>query len=161
MSQINNDNQRMWDLIRFCRGELHSEDLITDEEFCELAKDHAAVKRLEDYDKRVTAMSTMKYEAHITIEPVFDERLTEFQNICGRYGFKAADLIMQKSRKDTPTRSSRDTFCTGWGNDSSILKTVTEGLVSDLIDRRFSVWRYKVEETLFDKRFTVKELTEA
>lgn len=44
-------NQRQWDLIRFCRQELLSEILITEDEFDELAKDHAAVQRLEDYDE--------------------------------------------------------------------------------------------------------------
>lgn len=44
-------NQRMWDLIRYQRAELHEAGLITDDEYAELAKDHAAVKRLEDYDK--------------------------------------------------------------------------------------------------------------
>lgn len=43
-------NQRMWDLVRFMRADLHNDGLITDEEYTELAQDHAAVKRLEDYD---------------------------------------------------------------------------------------------------------------
>lgn len=44
-------NQRMWDLVRHQRSELLQEGLITEDEYAELAQDHAAVKRLEDYDE--------------------------------------------------------------------------------------------------------------
>lgn len=43
-------NQRTWDLLRFCRSQLHNEMLITDEEYALLAEDHPAVNRLGDYD---------------------------------------------------------------------------------------------------------------
>ena len=43
-------NQREQDLIRYCRSDLHDANLITDDEYVELAKKHDAVKRLEDYD---------------------------------------------------------------------------------------------------------------
>ena len=43
-------NQRVHDLVRFMRQELHQEGLITDEEYAVLAQDHGAVVRLEDYD---------------------------------------------------------------------------------------------------------------
>lgn len=44
-------NQRMWDLVRYQRSHLLEAELITMDEYDELAKDHAAVKRLEDYDE--------------------------------------------------------------------------------------------------------------
>jgi hypothetical protein len=47
---LSKDTQRMWDLLRYFRADLHAEDLITDAELFELAADHAAVKRLEKYD---------------------------------------------------------------------------------------------------------------
>ena len=43
-------NQRLWDLVRHQRAELHETDLITDEEYAMLAEDHPAVARLETYD---------------------------------------------------------------------------------------------------------------
>lgn len=44
-------NQRVHDLVRFMRSELHREGLITDEEYAGLASDsYGVVKRLEDYD---------------------------------------------------------------------------------------------------------------
>lgn len=45
------DNQRLFDLVRQQRMELHEVELITDEEYIELAKEHSAVARLEDYDE--------------------------------------------------------------------------------------------------------------
>jgi hypothetical protein len=42
--------QRMWDLVRYMRGKLHTDGLITDEEFALLVVDHPAVARLEAYD---------------------------------------------------------------------------------------------------------------
>lgn len=44
-------NQRLHDLVRHQRSALHVAGLISNEEYSELAQDHAAVKRLEDYDK--------------------------------------------------------------------------------------------------------------
>src|SRR6266403_1029314 len=43
-------NQRVHDLVRFMRTELHNEGLITDEEYVSLAGDSGALQRLEDYD---------------------------------------------------------------------------------------------------------------
>lgn len=59
-------HQRMWDLIRYQRQELHTAGLITDDEYGELAQDHPAVKRLEDYDKlaaRLTELAQLVREA--------------------------------------------------------------------------------------------------
>jgi hypothetical protein len=53
-------NQRQWDLIRYQRSELHTAGLITDDEYAELAKDHAAVQRLEDYDAVRTELSALR-----------------------------------------------------------------------------------------------------
>lgn len=49
------DPQRLWDLVRYMRSELHEKQLVTDDEYFELAKDHAAVARLEqdDVDRRM------------------------------------------------------------------------------------------------------------
>lgn len=49
-------NQRLYDLVRWSRMELHRANLISDEEYVELAQDHSAVKRLENYDASVAAL---------------------------------------------------------------------------------------------------------
>ena len=41
----------MWDLVRYCRATLLTDELITMDEYGELAEDHSTVKRLEGYDK--------------------------------------------------------------------------------------------------------------
>ncbi len=49
--------QRLTDLVRYQRQELHVAGLITDEEYFGLAKDHAAVARLESYDETRAALT--------------------------------------------------------------------------------------------------------
>lgn len=45
------DNQRLIDLVRYCRHRLHEENLITDEEFADLVKvGSESARRLESYD---------------------------------------------------------------------------------------------------------------
>ncbi len=92
------------------------------------------------------------YEAHVTIEPVFDGRLEEFKTACSDFGFRAAELLMKKRKEDTPERSSYDTFCTGRSKDYSDLHTRMVNLVSKLNVLSFQVWRYKLEATLLDVR---------
>jgi len=43
------DAQRLWDLVRYNRHELHHAGLITDDEYAELTADTASVARLEYY----------------------------------------------------------------------------------------------------------------
>jgi len=45
-------HQRAWDLLRYARHLLHTENMLTNEEYALLAQDHEAVTRLEDYDAR-------------------------------------------------------------------------------------------------------------
>lgn len=44
------DTQRLIDLVRYCRAELHCTDLITDEEYAELASITGSPARLRSYD---------------------------------------------------------------------------------------------------------------
>ena len=49
--------QRLYDLVRYCRGELHEEGLITDREYAEMASwGSASARRLEDYDEAVATL---------------------------------------------------------------------------------------------------------
>lgn len=61
-------NQRMWDLVRYMRSELHTANLITDVEYALLAEDHAAVKRLEDYDALRKAARNVPDPEHTVLE---------------------------------------------------------------------------------------------
>lgn len=99
-------------------------------------------------------MEAKYYESHITIEPVFGSRLQMFKNICSVFSFKAADLLMQKDRKETAKRSAKDTFCTGRDKDFENLKNRMECLALHLRFENFQVWRCKIEAVLIDERVT-------
>jgi hypothetical protein len=92
------------------------------------------------------------YEAHVTTEPVFDERFDVFTSTATRYGFKPAKLLLQKRASDTPERSSKDSFCTGRGKDYNELRKRAEDLVYALNTAGIKVWRYKIESVLLDIR---------
>ena len=56
------------------------------------------------------------YEAHVTVEPVFDDALEEFKRIAAAYQFRVADLLMQKRAENTRVEV-RHVFCTGRATD--------------------------------------------
>jgi NTP pyrophosphatase (non-canonical NTP hydrolase) len=93
------------------------------------------------------------YEAHVTIEPVFEERLAHFKEVCHDYKFHVANLLMQKRKNDTEERSKNDSFCTGRGISYTDIKTRMLALVNRLEKEGFKVWRYKIESTLLDSRY--------
>lgn len=92
------------------------------------------------------------YEAHVTVEPVFGERLDQFKAICSHFNFKAANLLMQKRKDDTPERSKHDTFATGHSQTWTDIVCRVTGIVVALRSSGFKVWRYKIEDTLLDSR---------
>lgn len=92
------------------------------------------------------------YEAHVTIEPVFDGDLEKVSRIAAHHGFRVADLLMQKRKDDTPERSAKDTFCTGHSRDLDDITGRTRLLVIDLMGNGWKVWRYKIEDTVLDSR---------
>jgi NTP pyrophosphatase (non-canonical NTP hydrolase) len=93
------------------------------------------------------------YEAHVTVEPVFEERLEEFKIICHDYKFRVANLLMQKRKSDTEERSKNDSFCTGRGISDTDMEKRMMKLVNRLEKEGFKVWRYKIESTLLDSRY--------
>lgn len=97
------------------------------------------------------------YEAHITVEPVFEERLERFKVICHDYKFRVASLLMQKRSHDTEERSKNDSFCTGRGISYTDTKKRMLALVDRLEKEGFKVWRYKIESTLLDSRYDDSE----
>ena len=93
------------------------------------------------------------FESHITIEPVFDNDLEKFKNICSDYKFHVATLLLQKRKEDSAERSKNDSFCTGRGSELNDLKNRMLNLVQHLIKENFVVWRYKIESVLIDSRY--------
>lgn len=98
------------------------------------------------------------YEAHVTIEPVFEERLERFKTLCADYKFHVASLLMQKRKTDTPERSANDSFCTGRSTSYSDLEGRMLALVQLLRAQSFEVWRYKIESTMLDSRYDDSKL---
>lgn len=96
---------------------------------------------------------SLYYECHITVEPVFDDKLELMKELCRSYQFRVADLLMQKRKADSPARSMYDTFCTGRHKDYKTLEARMELLIRDLQLWGFKVWRYKIEDALIDSRY--------
>lgn len=93
------------------------------------------------------------FECHITIEPVFEDELSLVSSLARQYGFRPAKLLMQKRKNDTPTRSRHDTFLTGRGYDLDDLSARMSLTIEAIQDVGIVVWRYKIEETVFDSRY--------
>lgn len=96
--------------------------------------------------------ATHYFEAHVTIEPVFDDRLDQARVIAERWRFRLADLLMQKRAVDTAQRLSKDTFMTGTAKHLPDIRRRMTLLVTDLKAAGFTVWRYKIEDTVVDSR---------
>lgn len=111
-----------------------------------------AIRKAYLEDKQRVTKAKLYYEAHVTIEPVFDEARERADVLAQKHGFKLAKLLMQKRQVDVAERSKFDTFMTG---HDTILERITErtsSLVTDLRAAGFTVWRYKLEDTLLDSR---------
>lgn len=95
----------------------------------------------------------MYYKCHITIEPVFEEKLEVVKDIAANHKFKVAELLMQKRKEDTAERSKYDTFMTGHEKDHcDDLMIRMVNCIKELKDKGFKVWRYKIEHITMDSR---------
>lgn len=96
------------------------------------------------------------FEAHVTIEPVFGERLKTLKAISEEHGFKVATLLMKKEAEDSSEPSRTDTFTTGRSASLKELTMNTQSLVKCLQSVGFQVWRYKIESTIVDSKYDDK-----
>ena len=92
------------------------------------------------------------YEAHVTIEPIFDDARESAAITAQQFGFKLAKLLMQKRVADAPEQSKFDTFMTSHSRDFEDIVNRTKELVAALKNKGFSVWRYKIEDIVVDSR---------
>lgn len=93
------------------------------------------------------------FESHITIEPVFDDRLTLASTIAKEYGFKIADLLMKKRASDTEQRSKHDTFMSSRSKSYDDIDRRMQDLICKLLELDFVIWRYKIENILCDSKY--------
>lgn len=98
------------------------------------------------------AVAKLYFESHVTIEPIYDEKLEIASNIAKLHGFKIATLLMKKRAEDTETRSQYDTFMTAHSKSLSKMIIGITGLVEELQKQGFKVWRYKIEDIMMDSR---------
>jgi hypothetical protein len=92
------------------------------------------------------------FECHVTIEPIFDEKLDAAKLLAQKFGFKIASLLMKKRETETETRSKYDTFMTAHDKDLGNMKLRLTHLVHELKVQKFKIWRYKIEDTVMDSR---------
>jgi len=102
----------------------------------------------------VSSQEVTYYESHVTIEPVFGERLELFTSLCNKHQFRVAKLLMQRHKEDEPTSSTKDSFCTGRSSTFVELKTRMTELVAELRIGEFKPLRAKIEAVVFDERYT-------
>lgn len=93
------------------------------------------------------------FESHITVEPVFDDKLEKLKKIAAKYEFRIAELLMKKRASDSEFRSRYDTFCTGNSKHYDQLRNRMYAFEEEAQAAGFQIWRHKIENTLLDERF--------
>ncbi len=98
------------------------------------------------------------YECHITIEPVFGDKLEEAKVLGLQWGFRPAKLLLQRRKEDTEERSKNDTFLTSHDERYDNLRDRMIGMCRSLNAADYKVWRYKIEYIMLDSRNDPDEL---
>jgi hypothetical protein len=91
------------------------------------------------------------FEAHITIDPVPEDKLDDLRQFVKKYGFRVADLY-----KVNGERSVVDSFMTARDTEFKELDIRTAACVAALTMLGYTVRRYKIENTLLDVRLAVQ-----
>lgn len=90
------------------------------------------------------------YEAHVTLDPVFDDDLAKLKQLATAHHFRVADLFMQKRREDTPERSKFDAFTTARATSYDDLRLRSTCFADACHAAGFKVRRLKIEAALLD-----------
>lgn len=99
--------QRLFDLVRYQRHELFEANLISDEEFTELAKEHAAVARLESYDEVRAKITALEAEMKRLRDGLTSLRMEHIdQDVLGVN--TAIDELLSRQRRLDGTTVSND-----------------------------------------------------
>lgn len=98
-------------------------------------------------------VSDLYFECHVTIEPVFGERLKLAQDLSRNHKFKVAELLMKKrDSHDEFEPSDYDTFTTGHSKYYSDIRDRMIALIENLKNNEFKILRYKIEDTVCDSK---------
>lgn len=98
-------------------------------------------------------MTPIYYEAHVTVEPCFGERLEALNKLVAHSGFRVANLVMLG--KNYPNQ--KDSFISGRDPTAEMMTVRVFDLVKRLVLEGFQVYRFKIEATLFDTKRHEKE----
>ena len=90
------------------------------------------------------------FESHITTDPVFGDALTTFRQVAQKTSFRVADLVLMKPGLDE--KHVGDIFMSTRSTDYTDIHDRTLKCVALLQQCGFNVRRYKIENTLIDKR---------
>ncbi len=92
------------------------------------------------------------YECHITVDPVFKDKLDILIAQAGNQYFRVADLVMLKEDGSSKV-STKDAFLTGRHEDFNILYERMHELIRCLKWWGFTIRRYKIEKTILDSKY--------
>ena len=95
---------------------------------------------------------TLYFECHITLDPVFEDKLETLKELCLPFGYKVASLLMKKREQDAPTMSMYDTFTTGHKMKYEDAEASVKAIVPLLLKHGYNVRRYKIEDVIIDSR---------
>ena len=98
-------------------------------------------------------MSYPYFECHVTVAPVFNAQLELFKNICIKYNFKVAELLMKKDKDDPEILSQLDSFSSAKSNSFHEMKNRLANLLSELKSNSFTILRYKIEFSAWDSKY--------
>lgn len=88
------------------------------------------------------------YEIHVTIDPVYGEKLEHFKYLAEIFRFKVANLIKQNGQPN-----DRDQFATSHTDTLAKATERTRHFVDSLRNADFNVRRYKVEQIILDSKY--------
>lgn len=92
------------------------------------------------------------FEAHVTIDPVFGKDLENLKLIASNETFRVAKLVLRKTSNSEEMHVD-DSFMTARSDDYQNILNRTLAVVEALdADSRYNVRRYKIENTLLDRR---------
>lgn len=92
------------------------------------------------------------YECHITIEPVFEDRLIQLQEVASTHSFKVANLILRKSHSDPGIPAQDDTFCSAKSDNLETLRAQMLLMLENLMAFGYKILRYKIESIVIDSK---------
>lgn len=124
-------DQRLMDLVRVMRAQLHAEDLITDEEYAFLASQRNTHERIASYDQLQKRTALLEAQQQRLLAELNELRGTEFPTMDNETGLQAITRFVTESKADL-LKAARDGQPSG--TFDCLLHVVSEGGESFTVD---------------------------